>query len=197
MAAVRTMPPPSSDDRTPDEPDSLLERVARGDADAVQALLDRYGALVWSMVRGRVDASLAEDVVQEVFVELWKHAARFDPSQGSESTFIATIARRRLIDHQRKVGRRPEAEELDVDLEEEPELDTVELSDEARRAAEAIAQLDPNQRRVLELSLVEGLTQTQIAARTKMPLGTVKSHSRRGLERVRAMLGASPPEGAR
>ena len=168
---------------------SLLERVAAGDAAAVPALLDAYGALVWSIARKQVAPDVAEDVVQETFVELWKSAARYDPERASEATFIATIARRRVIDQRRRIGRRPEVEEVE---EQTPVsdlgLEGVELADEARLAAEAMAQLRPEQQRVLRLSIVEGLTHTQIAAATRMPLGTVKSHAKRGLERVRALL---------
>jgi RNA polymerase sigma-70 factor, ECF subfamily len=94
-----------------------------------------------------------------------------------------------LIDHNRKVGRQPELEEVQ---EETPTVDRsleqVDLGDEARVAAEALAKLNPEQQRVLRMSIVDGLTHSQIATATKLPLGTVKSHARRGLERVRSML---------
>jgi RNA polymerase sigma-70 factor (ECF subfamily) len=174
--------------RTERQP-SLLERVAGGDRAAVPRLLDEYGPLVWSIARKLVGTAGAEDVVQEVFIQLWKNAHRFDPERASEATFITTIARRRAIDHQRRVGRRPELEELPDEAPAETDaLAAVELIDEARVAAEALAQLKPEQQQVLRLALVEGLTHTQIAVVTKLPLGTVKSHARRGLERVRALL---------
>jgi len=168
---------------------TLLERVARGDAAAVPELLDRFGSLVWSIVRRQAGVEAAEDLVQDIFIQLWKSAARFDPAIASEATFITTIARRRVIDHRRKVGRRPENEELqDVVGVEEAGLLQLELSDEARIAQEAIANLKPDQQRVLRLALVDGLTHSEIAKVTKLPLGTVKSHARRGLERVRSRL---------
>lgn len=172
---------------------TLLERVARQDPEAVQLVLDRFGPLVWTIVRRQAAPDVAEDLVQEIFIEVWQNAGRYDPSRASESTFVTTLARRRLIDSLRKRGRRPPAEEL---LEEavaagDPErADPVEVADEARLAADAVARLKPDQRRVLRMAVVEGLTHTRIAEITRLPLGTVKSHVRRGLERVRAELGA-------
>ncbi len=168
---------------------TLIERVARGDKAAVPLLLDKYGPLVWSVARKQVGADAAEDLVQEVFLQIWKGADRYDPRRASEATYITTIARRRAIDFRRRVGRRPEIEEIPEETPEETSaLEGVELADEARVAAEALAELKPEQQKVLRLAIVEGLTHTQIAEVTRMPLGTVKSHTRRGLERVRTLL---------
>lgn len=168
---------------------TLLERVSRGDKLAVSEVLETYGPLIWSIARKGLGPALAEDAVQEVFIEIWKHAKRYDPERASEAAYIATIARRRVIDHGRRVGRRPEVEEVP---EETPDTDNslelVELADEARIAKEALAELKPEQQRVLKLSIVEGLTHSEIATTTQLPLGTVKSHARRGLERVRTLL---------
>lgn len=173
------------------EPQTLVQRIAAGDGKAVRDVMDRYGALVRSMARRGVGVQDAEDLAQEVFVQVWKHAARFDPAKGSEEAWITTIARRRIIDRRRKVGRRPESQEL---IEEAvggvEHRDEVELADEARLAEDALSALSRDQRRVLRLALLEGLTHTEITERTSMPLGTVKSHARRGLERVRAHLSA-------
>ena len=172
----------------------LLQRVARGDAAAVSLVLDRYAGLVWTIARRQVGSEDAEELVQEVFIDVWKSASRYDPELGSEATFITTIARRRFIDHRRRTGRRPEHEELKENFAEEVGVpDSAELADEARVAAEALQQLRPDHRKVLQLAIVEGLTQTQIAEVTRLPLGTVKSHARRGLERVRSLLGARDP----
>ena len=100
--------------RNPSPKDPLLVRVASGDADAVKACIDRYGPLVWSITRKMFrDERFAEDCVQEIFIELWKSAGRFDPERGSESTFIATIARRRLIDLRRRSQRAAGTEAID------------------------------------------------------------------------------------
>jgi RNA polymerase sigma factor (sigma-70 family) len=168
---------------------TLLERVGRGDKSAVPLLLDKYGPLVWSIARRQVGAEAAEDVVQEVFIQIWKNADRYDPERASEATYITTIARRRLIDQRRKLGRQPSHEELQEDAGiPDDRLERVDLGDDARVAALAMAQLKPEQQKVLKLSIVDGLSHTQIAELTHLPLGTVKSHARRGLERVRALL---------
>ncbi|MEZ5978029.1 MAG: sigma factor [Planctomycetota bacterium] len=84
----------------------LLPRIADGDREAVGLAIERYGALVWSMVRGVLgDGDLAEDAAQEVFIDLWTKAARFDGSKSSEASFVALIARRRAIDVRRRARR--------------------------------------------------------------------------------------------
>jgi RNA polymerase sigma factor (sigma-70 family) len=173
---------------------SLLQRIARGDATAVQEFLDAYGGLVWSIVRQRVSAEEADDVVQEVFIAAWKSADRFDPERASEAAFVTTIARRRLIDHQRREGRRLDDGELETALpvlqEDSEDLQAIDLKDEARVAATVLEELRPEQGRVLRMAIVEGQTHTQIAVDLDMPVGTVKTHVRRGLVRVRELLAA-------
>ena len=89
---------------------TFLERIAAGDPLAVDGCLEKYRGLVWSIARRFAgNHADAEDAVQEVFVELWRHAGRFDPAVAAESTFVATVARRRLIDRHRRRGRQPEA----------------------------------------------------------------------------------------
>lgn len=169
----------------------LLQRVARGEARAVECLLDRYRPLVWSIVRGKVPYDAAEDVVQEVFIQLWKSADRFDPASGTEATFISTIAHRRLIDRQRRDARRAtealEAEALPASPQGGEGLRNVELRDEAAWAEGALDHIRPEERAVLRMS-ISGLTHREIAEQTETPLGTVKSQARRGLERVRKLL---------
>jgi RNA polymerase sigma-70 factor (ECF subfamily) len=168
---------------------TLLERVARGEAGAVQALVEQYTPIVWSIARRQLGSQCAEDVVQEVFLALWKNAARFDPSLSSEAAFITTVARRRVVDQRRRVGRTP-TEELPAEPRGEPDpgLALVDLGEEARAAETELAKLPRMQRDVLRMSIVDGLTHVEIAARLALPLGTVKSHVRRGLERVREAL---------
>jgi RNA polymerase sigma-70 factor, ECF subfamily len=167
---------------------SVLQRIASGDPAAVRECIEQFGPLVWSLAR-RLSrtASDAEDATQEIFLDIWRSAGRFDASQGSDKVFIAMIARRRLIDRLRKKSAEPPMEPTDV-------LDSVAWSDpgtsaeislEAEQAARALAELRPEQRQVLELGLLHGLSQSEIAARLGLPLGTVKSFMRRGLIRVR------------
>ncbi len=185
--------------------DDLLPKVAAGDAAAVEQCLRRYSGRVWALaLRACADAQDAEDVVQEIFVELWRSAARFDAGVASELTFVLTIARRRLVDRVRRRGRRPVVESLEsggpaAEADDHGGMANLEQSDELTRARGALQQLRPEQRRVLEMALVDGHTHQEIAAHIGIPLGTVKSHARRGLMRVREMLGVdrSEPGGAR
>ena len=172
--------------------EAILKRVADGDAPAVQECLKRYGGLVWSLARKMLrNSDDAEDAVQEIFVDVWKNAGRFDETKSSETTFIAMIARRRLIDKIRYSTRRISADSLDdVLLEPFTRADkTLEISVEAEQAAEAMRKLRPEQQQVLRLSIVQGMSHQEISQATGMPLGTVKTHARRGLLQVRELMG--------
>jgi RNA polymerase sigma factor (sigma-70 family) len=185
-------------------PESSLQRVAAGDTGAVNEILDRYGGLVWSIARRMsVDPADVEDAVQEIFIDLWRNAARFDAECGSESAFITMLARRRLVDRHRKRSRRTPTTSLD-----DAALDPAgpndgavqarsELDEAAQQARNSMGRLKPEERRVLELSVYHGLSQTEIADKMQLPLGTVKTHSRRGLIRLRELLGAPPREQSR
>jgi RNA polymerase sigma factor (sigma-70 family) len=171
---------------------AILKRIADGDPTAVQDCLTRYGGLVWSLARKMLrNSDDAEDAVQEIFVDVWKNAERFDESKASETTFIAMIARRRLIDKIRYSTRRISADSLDdVLLEPFTRADkTLELSMEAEQAAEAMRSLRPEQQQVLRLSIVQGMSHQEISEATGLPLGTVKTHARRGLLQVREVMG--------
>ena len=173
---------------------AILQRVASGDAQAVQQCIDQYGGLVWSLARRFChDHAEADDAVQEIFISLWENAARFDDSVASETTFVAMIARRRLIDRRRRRMRQPETASLS-DAMLKPTLPSdgqLDLSEEARQAMEMLDRLRPEQREVLELALVYGRTYEEIACATHLPLGTVKTHARRGLIRVREALSSA------
>jgi RNA polymerase sigma-70 factor (ECF subfamily) len=174
----------------------LLSRVARGDAGGIAACIDEFGSLVWALARRMTpNRDEAEDAVQEIFMDIWKSAARFDPLRGSEQVFITMIARRRLIDRLRRHAQQPEfasTDDLDVIGFAEPG-NRGEVSVEAERAAAAVAELKADQQRVIELAVIHGLSHGEIAARTGMALGTVKTQMRRGLIRVREMLGIDAP----
>jgi RNA polymerase sigma factor (sigma-70 family) len=178
---------------------TLLERIAAGDPSAVDGCLEKYRGLVWSMARRFAgNHADAEDAVQEIFIELWRHAGRFDAATAAESTFVATIARRRLIDRHRWRVRRPGAVPLVVEPTSSAKLeaDRLEELEEAQRARGFLEQLRPEQRQILELSFDQGMSQQEIADATRLPLGTVKTHVRRGLIRLRQLLEASPAGGA-
>ncbi|MEZ6002564.1 MAG: RNA polymerase sigma factor [Planctomycetota bacterium] len=183
----------------PSESQDILPRIAAGDAEAVQECLTRYTPLVWALARRFwSDTAGAEDVVQDIFIDIWKSAGRFDPAKASETTFIATIARRRMIDRQRRQSTAPIArpmEEQPIPVEDD-NLVAIEVHDEAKQVREALDQLKPEQQRVILLSVVEGLSHPEIAQATGLPLGTVKSHIRRGLsqaaETLRRWRGGEP-----
>jgi RNA polymerase sigma-70 factor (ECF subfamily) len=146
------------------------------------------------MSRSREDA---EDAVQEIFINLWKSAPRFDPGRATETTFIAMIARRRLIDRRRAAERQREDAVPSVDLEAVMsfEHEKMHSSIEAQAAARVLEDLPADRRNILRLAILDGLTHAQIAAATNMPIGTVKSHVRRGLAAVREkLLGEESPE---
>jgi RNA polymerase sigma-70 factor (ECF subfamily) len=180
--------------------EGLLERIAAGDQTAVKECMDAYGNLIWSLARRFcASAADAEDATQEIFVEIWKSAARYDASMGSEAVFLTTIARRRLIDRVRAKKRRPATEEFNEELpppsaRDEPDLgmQAVEVS----IAARALARLGQSEREILLMGIVDGMTHSEIATATGKPIGTVKTSMRRGLIKVRAMLGTADAEKA-
>ncbi len=181
------------------DPTSLLERVASGDERAVQECLDRYGGLVWSICRRLCrNVDDAEDAVQEVFIDLWSSAARFDARVAAEQTFVAMIARRRVIDRWRKKRREPRSEALGATHDPVAPItaDQVAVRDEASRVQQMMTRLRPEQQQVLDLSIFQGLSHRDISSRLDLPLGTVKTHARRGLMQVREMLGEDPHLGS-
>ncbi len=172
-------------------PESLLKRVADGDGSAIKEVMDQFGGLVWSLARRSCyNPADAEDATQEIFLDIWKSALRYDESKGSETLFVAMIARRRLIDRIRRQGREPHMEDIDAPGFElaSSTADEGETHSEAALAAKAVATLKPAQQKVLELGLLQGLSHSEIADLTGMPLGTVKTQMRRGLIRVRELM---------
>ena len=172
-------------------PPSVLKRMAQGDKRALADCIDQHGGLIWALSRRMSPTpSDAEDATQEIFLTLWKNASRFDPTRGSEAVFIATLARRLLINRYRQRRRRP----TEVSVDESESLQwaatgiTSETSAEAQQASAALSLLRPEQQRIITLAVVHGLSQSEIAAQIGMPLGTVKTLMRRGLLRVREML---------
>ena len=173
-------------------PEPILPRVAKGEASAIDECLDRYGGLVWSLAcRLSPSTSDAEDATQEIFVDLWRNAGRFQQELGTEATFISTLARRRLIDRQRKLRRNPEPQSIDqagVEYAAPPLSPQIELAEEGVRATACLEKLRQVEREVLELSIYHGLTQSRIAERTGAPIGTVKTLIRRGLTQLRSCM---------
>ena len=173
---------------------SLLQQVAAGESRAVSDVIDAYGGLVWSLARKYFGRSAeAEDAVQDAFIAVWKAADKYDPQVAAESTYIAMIARRRMIDRLRKEGRRVNAQPLDSSPEPENESsDRLADEEQVETVLRAIDALDPPQPEVIKHSLMDGLTHPEIAEKMGLPLGTVKTHIRRGLIKVRQALGIRP-----
>ncbi len=177
---------------------TILQRIAAGDRGAPDECLARYGAVVWTLarrtLRRREDA---EDAVQEVFIELWRVAGRYNPAAASEQAFVTAIARRRIVDRLRRLSRLGPIEPLEGNEPVGAAASTPgpELTEEVRQAREGLLTLKPDERHVLELSIDRGLSHGQIAEATGLSLGTVKSHARRGLRRLREMLIRDPAPG--
>jgi RNA polymerase sigma-70 factor, ECF subfamily len=167
----------------------VLQRVASGEGTAFTDCLSQYGDLIWSLARRySKSAADAEDAAQEICLRLWRNAHHFDATRGAESAFVATLARRVLIDRHRESTRRPQAVSIDGQDFAATHPNDDELFADGERAATALRQLRPEQQQVITLSIHQGLTQSEIATRTGHPLGTVKSLMRRGFLELRAML---------
>lgn len=169
----------------------ILGRIAAGESSAVAECMRRHGAIVWSLARAKLeDLADVEDAAQEIFVELWKCAERFDPTAGSEVAFIRTIAQRKLIDRLRAKGRQPAIDPFDETLHVPQEREDFEASAriDAQAAARALELLASSQREILLMGVVQGMTHSEIARVTGKPVGTVKAQLRRGLLKLRELL---------
>ena len=167
-------------------PDStLVSAIRSGDHSAMAALYDRYSSIVYSVaLRVLGDTGAAEDILQDVFMQLWRNPGLFDSSRGSLGAWLAVIARNRAIDTLRK--RRPESDIEDVVI--SVETDLASEADRARAAEKVrsmLGSMPAPQRTALEMAYFEGLTHTEIAAKTGEPLGTIKTRIRAGLTTLR------------
>jgi RNA polymerase sigma-70 factor (ECF subfamily) len=178
----------------PQSDESLLDRLARQDSTALDELYVRYGRAAFGLAyRVLNDPEGAEDVVQETFLAVWRHADRYQPSRGSVKTWLLTVVRNRAIDLIRARDARPKAG---------PPLDEImglaspegDPADDALRRVEAdtvraaLASLPDEQRRTVELAFFSGLSYPEVAEVTRAPLGTVKSRMRLAMERLRGLL---------
>jgi RNA polymerase sigma-70 factor (ECF subfamily) len=169
---------------------SLVTAVRSGDQGAMAALYDRYSSIVYSVaLRVLQDTGAAEDVLQNIFMQLWRNPGAFDSSRGNMAAWLAVIARHRAIDALRR--RRPESDIEDVIVSVEPDLATE--TDRARameKVRGALQTMSTPQRSALEMAYFEGLTHTEIAEKTGEPLGTIKTRIRTGLLSLRKVLAA-------
>jgi RNA polymerase sigma-70 factor, ECF subfamily len=171
----------------------LLRAIKRGDEGAIAALYDRYRLILFGLILRILHSQPeAEDVLQEVFLQVWRRASDFDEQRGRPFTWLVTLARSRAIDRLRSLASRDrtvtEAARATPDI-------IVDAADDAMKSEQgaivrrALDELPEEQRRALVLAYFEGLTQSEIAARLNSPLGTVKTRMRSGMIRLRELLG--------
>lgn len=173
---------------------ALVRQVVERRPEALSELYDRHSSSLLALAR-RILGTVpdAEDVVQEVFVHVWNQAARYDPARSSVSTWLVLIARSRAIDRLRNrkvVERTHEASQTASPVEHaSPEgAESVFLRERRERVRREMANLPPEQRQVIELAFYEGLTQSEIAARADLPLGTVKTRTLLAMKKLRNAL---------
>jgi RNA polymerase sigma-70 factor (ECF subfamily) len=175
----------------PSGPDSalLLHRIAGGDIDAFQAFYQRHAGRVLAYARqlGR-RPDLAEDVVQEVFVAVWRKAASYQADRGDPVGWLYTITRNKLVDLWRKSGDTAGLDELQWQQLPGPETAGSPRSDLLLTMRQALARVSPEQRAAIELAYFGGLTYEETAERLRLPVGTLKSRIRSGLRTLRAVL---------
>jgi RNA polymerase sigma-70 factor (ECF subfamily) len=172
----------------------LVGRMAGGDRQAFAAFYDGFAPLAYGLIRRILhDAPDADEVLQEVFLELWRAAGQYDATRGTPAAWVVTRARSRAIDRLRSLRKRDEVavDRLDTMTAEtpsgRPEDPGTEVVDR-HLVQGALARLVPAQREVIELAYYGGMTQTEIAARLRQPLGTVKTRMRTALQHLRELL---------
>ena len=171
----------------------LLSRLYSGEVSSFEALYDRYSGFVYALairVVGRTEE--AEEVVQDVFWQLWKTKIQYDPKQGSFSTWLFVITRNRSLDRLRRNRREPLAVPLPIEAggpvaDGNPE-ESASSSERRRHVLSAMRDLPTEQRQALELSFFQGLSHREIAERLGEPLGTVKSRIRMAMDKLRLNL---------
>jgi RNA polymerase sigma-70 factor (ECF subfamily) len=167
---------------------SLIQQLARGDKGALAEIYDRYAGLVNGLaLRILRDVSEAEDVVQEVFLQAWRQADRYDPRRGAPEAWLCTMARTRALDRlRRRAARREERGEA------APVPKLLPRNEEALAVRKALDALSADQRAAVELAYYGGLTQSEIAQALGEPLGTIKTRIRTAMMRLREALGEAP-----
>lgn len=174
----------------------LLRRIGEGDQISLAAFYDRYSAVLFSIAyRVLNDPTGAQDVLQDVFVQIWGKASTYDSARGKPLTWAVTMTRNKAIDRlrarQRRARLKDEVEQEtrpDDQAGDQPALDEVTSREQGELVREAVNRLPREQRTAIEMAYFSGLTQTEIAERLGAPLGTVKARIRRGMMKLREML---------
>lgn len=176
--------------------EELMRQVARGSAEALGLLHRRFSRLILGLAVRTIDRAAAEDLVQEVFLAVWRNADRFDPERGSVRAWILQIAHFRLLNELRRRSRQPEIaadpDGLVLDGLPAADLGPPEVASRRHRRAliqSAFDELPPPQRQAISLAFLDDLTHEQVAAELGLPLGTAKTRIRAGLQKLRGMLG--------
>jgi RNA polymerase sigma-70 factor, ECF subfamily len=175
------------------EPTNLLKKIAEGDRTALSQLYDRYSRLIYAIAWKSLNSvEDCEEVVLEVFAQVWRIADRYDPEKGSPEQWIFTLARSRILDRLRKIQR---LNKVNTAIASEKEiafptisvdpLEAVEMVERQQQVLAALAKIPPEQRQVIEMAYYQGLTHTEIAAATGLSLGTVKTRLRLGLSKLK------------
>jgi RNA polymerase sigma-70 factor, ECF subfamily len=167
---------------------ALVTAIGSGDEAAMAALYDRYSSIVYAVaLRVLQDTGAAEDVLQDIFMQLWRKPAAFDASRGNMAAWLAVITRNRAIDALRR--RRPENDIDNVVVSVEPDLASdADRSRAIGKVRDVLQTMAPPQRSALEMAYFEGLTHAEIAEKTGEPLGTIKTRIRTGLLSLRKVL---------
>lgn len=174
----------------------MVDRMAGGDASAIADLYDRHARAIYSLaVRILSDAAEAEDVVQDVFTQAWRQAARYDPARAPVVGWLLVITRARALDRLRRRSSRIVATDIDSSTPHprtpEPSQEALAITaEQAERLRGALGTLPDGQREAIELAYYEGLSQSDIADRLRQPLGTIKTRIRTALLKLREAMGA-------
>jgi len=184
------------DETVPVTLNDLLGRVAEGDQGAFSQLYDQTSGRVFGLVRRLLkDSAQSEEVTQEIFLEVWQNAKRYDPTKGSAATWMLTMAHRRAVDRIRSSQSTRERDQKiglrDMETEYDSVSESVEISVEHERVGKALQRLTELQRQAVTLAYYGGYSHSEVAEMLKVPIGTVKTRLRDGMIRLRDELGVA------
>ena len=186
----------SNQQPNPPDDEDLIRSIVEGKSTALGELYDRYGRLVYSLVFQVVgDSGTAEEVSQEVFLQIWNKAGTYHAEQGKVATWLTSVARHKAIDSLRRKGARPEGHQVEFEGDDESDLvdpvgveEQVELSQRSLAVRQAISHLPPDQKKALAMAYFKGMTHQEVADAIGEPLGTIKTRIRLGMLKLRQLL---------